>query len=199
MRMVFSRNFSLDLEDIIQRSLSCFVCCPTFSPQSTVDGSRYLPSSMSVLHSTQSIMPSYSIDYRFRSGSRDQHSTGCVLSSWVGHKQFTTVGPSSSVLLCVPEWLKDRCLDLSFTSSTPPISRSWSNRSGSVSICTQTIPSSMGPARYLGLPGVPYFTGRPVFGGLCPASRKELSRDAVCPVFRLFLFQVSKPLMNYSI
>ena len=147
MRMVFSRNFSLDLEDIILRNLPCFVYCPTSSPQSTMNGSRYLPSSMSVLHSTRSIMLSYSIDCLFRSGSRGQHSTGCVLSSWVGHKQFTTVGPSRSVLLCVPEWLKDRCLDLSSTSSTPPTSRSWSNRSGSVSICTRMIRSSMGPAR----------------------------------------------------
>ena len=146
--MVFSRNFSLDLEDIILRNLLCFVCCPTFFPQSTVDGSRYLPSSTSVLHSTRSIMLSYSIDYLFRSGSRDQHSTGCTLSSWVGHKQFTTVGPSRSVLLCVPEWLKDRCLDLSSTSSTPPTSRSWSNRSGSVSICTRMIRSSMDLAWY---------------------------------------------------
>ena len=148
MRMVFSRNFSLDLEDIILRNLPCFVCCPTFSPQSTVDGSHYSPSSTSVLHSTRSIMLSYSIDYLFRSGSRDQHSTRCALSSWVGHKQFTTVGPSRSVLLCVPEWLKDRSLDLSSTSSTPPTSRSWSNRSGSVSICTRMIRSSMGLARY---------------------------------------------------
>ena len=145
--MVFSRNFSLDLEDIILRNLPCFVCSPTSSPQSTVDGSRCSPSSTSVLHSTRSIMLSYSIDYLFRSGSRDQHSTGCALSSWVGHKQFTTVGPSRTALLCVPEWLKDRCLDLSSTSSTPPISRSWSNRSSSVSICTQMIPSSMGLAR----------------------------------------------------
>ena len=143
MRMVFSRNFSLDLEDIILQNLPCFVYCPTSSPQSTMNGSRYLPSLMSVLHSTRSIMLSYSIDCLFRSGSRGQHSTGCVLSSWVGHKQFTTVGPSRSVLLCVPEWLKDRCLDL----SSPPTSRSWSNRSGSVSICTRMIRSSMGPAR----------------------------------------------------
>ena len=148
MRMVFSRNFSLDLEDIILRSLPCFVCCPTSSPQSTVDGSHYSPSSTSVLHSTRSIMPSCSIDYLFRSGSRDQHSTGCALSSWVGHKQFTTAGPSRNVLLCAPEWLKDRCLDLSSTSSTPPTSRSWSNRSDSVSICTRMIRRSMGLARY---------------------------------------------------
>ena len=114
-----------------------------------MNGSRYMPSPMSVLHSTRSIMLSHSIDCLFRSGSRHQHSTGCVLSSWVEYKQFTTrtVGPSRSVLLCVPEWLKDRCLDLSSTSSTPPTSRRWSNRSGSVSICTRMIRSSMGPAR----------------------------------------------------
>ena len=41
----FSRNFSLDLEDIILRNLPCFLYCPTFSPQSTMNGSRYLPSS----------------------------------------------------------------------------------------------------------------------------------------------------------
>ena len=35
----------------------------------------------------------------------------------------------------------------------------------------------------LGLSGVPYFTGHPVFGDLCPVSRKELLRDAICPVF----------------
>ena len=124
------------------------MCCPTFPPQSTVNGSRYSPSSMSALHSTRSIMLPYSIDFLFRSGSRDQHSTECALSSCVGHKQFTTVGPSRSVLLCIPEWLKDRCFDLSSTSSTPPTSRSWSNRSGSVSICTRTIRSSISPARY---------------------------------------------------
>ena len=100
-----------------------------------MNGSRYLPSSMSVLHSTQSIMLSYSIVCPFRSGSRDQHLTGCVLSSWVGRKQFTTVGPSRSALLCVPVWLKDRCLDLSSTSSTLPTSRSWSNHLGAVFIC----------------------------------------------------------------
>ena len=103
---------------------------------------------MSVLHSTRSIMLSYSIDCLFRSGSRDQHSIGCVFPSWIGHKQFNTVGPSRSVLLCVPEWFKDRCLDLSSTFSTPPTSSSWSNRSGSVSICMRMIRSSMGPARY---------------------------------------------------
>ena len=35
-----------------------------------------------------------------------------------------------------------------------------------------------------------YFTGRPVFGGLCPASRKERSRDGICPIYQLFSFQV---------
>ena len=50
----------------------------------------------------------------------------------------------------------------------------------------------------LGLPGVPYFTGRPVFGDLCPASRKERLRDSSCPVFKLFLSQVSKSLTTCS-
>ena len=34
----------------------------------------------------------------------------------------------------------------------------------------------------LGLPTVPYFPGRPVFQGLCPASRAIPSRDTKCPV-----------------
>ena len=48
----------------------------------------------------------------------------------------------------------------------------------------------------LGLPGVPYFTGRPVFKLKVFVSRpKKLSWDAICPVFLLFLFRVSKPLI----
>ena len=128
--MVFSQNFSLGLEDIILPNLPCFEYCLTFSPQWTMNGSRYLPSLMSVLYSTRSIMLSYSIVCPFRLGSRDQHLTGCVLSAWVGRKQFTTVDPFRSVLLCVPVWLKNQCLDLSSTSS-----RSWSNHLGSVFIC----------------------------------------------------------------
>ena len=53
------------------------------------------------------------------------------------------VGLSRIVLLCVPVWLKDRCLDLSSTSSTLPTSRSWSNHLGSVFICTWTTLSFM--------------------------------------------------------
>ena len=46
---------------------------------------------------------------------------------------------------------------------------------------------------------------RPVFYGTSriwrslSRVRKELLRDAICPVFRLFLFQISKPLKNYFI
>ena len=42
---------------------------------------------------------------------------------------------------------------------------------------------------WVGLPGILYFMGCPIFGGLCPASRKELSRDAFCP--RILAFPVS--------
>jgi len=38
---------------------------------------------------------------------------------------------------------------------------------------------------HLGLPTVPYFPERPVFQGLCPASRAIPSRDAKCPVFQV--------------
>ena len=96
MWMVFSRNFSPDLEDIILRNLPCFVYCPTFFPQSTMNGSRYLPSSMSVLHLTRSIMLSYSVNCLFCSGSRDQHVTGCVFI--VGRTQ--TVHYCGSVSQC---------------------------------------------------------------------------------------------------
>ena len=94
-------------------------------------------------------MLSYSIDYLFRSGITGS-AFDWMRSFVVGRIQ--TVHYCGSISQCavvhVPEWLKDRCLDLSYTSSTPPTSRSWSNRSGSVSICTRMIRSSMGLARY---------------------------------------------------
>ena len=37
----------------------------------------------------------------------------------------------------------------------------------------------------IGLPDVPFLPGRPVFWPVCPASRRNLSRDAICPVFSM--------------
>ena len=37
----------------------------------------------------------------------------------------------------------------------------------------------------LGLPDVPFLPGSPVFSPVCPASRRNLSRDTICPVFSM--------------
>ena len=64
-------------------------------------------------------------------------------------------------------------------------------------ICRSMIDRKVGlNYSHIGLPGIPYFTGHPVFGGLCLVSRKELSQDTICPVFRLFLVSSFKILDN---
>jgi hypothetical protein len=118
---------NLDSESIIPPSRVYFGFCLIYSPQWTRDRSRCSLCSMWLPLSTQLLTPSCSTGSPSRSGSRDQHTTGCGRSSSVTRRQFTTVDLSQFAQSCVLVWRVRSITATVFCSVLIPISSTGSS------------------------------------------------------------------------